>query len=420
MNIITIIVCIVIVLYLFCCRKIQNANELSTTVTTIGVIGTFVGIVYGLCNFDVNNINESIPQLLEGLKTAFLTSIFGMIIGIWIKIRSKYLARKNDEEKSELSQIEIMINTLKSISDNQIELSQKENEQLKNIEKALCGEGDTTLLTQIQKMRLVFAEKQDELILEFQAFTETMAENNSKALIDALTQVMKDFNTKINEQFGENFKQLNKAVENILVWQENYKEHVEFLVEQLDEGVELLSKSEKSIASIEDNFEKIVTQSDELKKIISLFSNEIETIKEISESAKNAFPIIEENITKLTKDFSEKVKLATDELVNISKNQKDSSDKQIQFISDASNTLNEDITKVLRTLNTQIDSLMKQNAERIAKQVSELDKALQEELTKSLNSLASQLGSLSSKFTQDYTPITKNLKELLQSFNGDN
>ena len=72
----------------------------------------------------------------------------------------------------------------------------------------------------------------------------------------------------------------------------------------------------------------------------------------------------------------------------------------------------------MQSMNSQIDSFMKQNADRIAKQVSELDKALEEELTKSLNSLASQLGSLSSKFAQDYTPITNKLKEIIQSFDG--
>ena len=88
------------------------------------------------------------------------------------------------------------------------------------------------------------------------------------------------------------------------------------------------------------------------------------------------------------------------------------------MISDTNKTLSENVNKILNSMNTQIDSFMKQNAERITKQVSELDKALQEELTKSLNSLASQLGSLSSKFAQDYTPITNNLKDILRALDG--
>jgi hypothetical protein len=53
-------------------------------------------------------------------------------------------------------------------------------------------------LTQLQKLRTDFSDKQDNLLLEFKNFAHTMADNNSKALIEALTQVMQDFNTKIN------------------------------------------------------------------------------------------------------------------------------------------------------------------------------------------------------------------------------
>src|SRR5437016_3793919 len=45
---------------------------------TIGILGTFIGIAVGLWNFDVNNIENSIPELLQGLKTAFFASIIGI------------------------------------------------------------------------------------------------------------------------------------------------------------------------------------------------------------------------------------------------------------------------------------------------------------------------------------------------------
>ena len=49
-----------------------------TLLTTLGVLGTFTGIFLGLLDFDVTNIDDSVPQLLSGLKIAFVTSIFGM------------------------------------------------------------------------------------------------------------------------------------------------------------------------------------------------------------------------------------------------------------------------------------------------------------------------------------------------------
>lgn len=416
-NTISIILSILILLSPYLLRKKQSVSNLSSLVVTFGILGTFIGIFLGLITFQVTDIYGSVPKLLEGLKIAFLTSIAGMIAGVLVKVFPAVYGIKI-EETSDDSAIESMIRILNEINANQIEISKRETEQLRKIERALCGEGDTTLLTQIQKLRTLISDKQDDLIKEFREFAKTMAENNSKALIDALTQVMRDFNTKINEQFGENFKQLNDAVGKILIWQENYKEQIELMIKQFEKSIEGIDKTEKSISNIQGEFSKIAKTGEDLKSLIKIFTYEIETIDAISKSAKNAFPIIEENIKKLTKDFSDRVNLATEELNNITMRQKDSSNQQVQLITETSKNLSDNVTKIMSNMNSQIDSFMKQNAERIAKQVSELDKALQEELTKSLNSLASQLGSLSNKFSQDYTPITNKLKEIIQSLDG--
>jgi hypothetical protein len=51
-----------------------------------GILGTFCGIYIGLQQFDVLDINGSIPSLLDGLKTAFITSIAGSIASILMKL----------------------------------------------------------------------------------------------------------------------------------------------------------------------------------------------------------------------------------------------------------------------------------------------------------------------------------------------
>ena len=69
-----------------------------TFMTSLGILGTFLGIVIGLIKFDTNNIDQSIPYLLEGLKTAFLTSIIGMIGTICFKI---FTLPKSDPDVAE-------------------------------------------------------------------------------------------------------------------------------------------------------------------------------------------------------------------------------------------------------------------------------------------------------------------------------
>ena len=78
------------IIYIFRLRNSKDSNSVNPYVydsipsvfTTLGVLGTFIGIFLGLMNFNVEKITESIPTLLGGLKTAFLTSIIGIILSL--------------------------------------------------------------------------------------------------------------------------------------------------------------------------------------------------------------------------------------------------------------------------------------------------------------------------------------------------
>jgi uncharacterized phage infection (PIP) family protein YhgE len=411
---------VIILLSPYLLRKRQTVSELSGLVTTFGIFGTFIGIFVGLINFEVTDIQGSVPKLLEGLKTAFLTSIAGMTAGILLKLFPGIYLIKVQDDTAEKASIETMVKLLYEITKNQKELSEKENDQLKNIEKALCGDGETTLLTQIQKLRTTISDKHDELIKEFREFAKNMAENNSKALIDALTQVMRDFNTKINEQFGENFKQLNEAVGKILVWQEQYKQQVEKMSEQFERTLQGVENCEKSLTSIKEDAEQFSKIAENLDELLTGLNEEREKISEnlkafseMATNAKNAFPIIHQEITKLTTDFSKKVEVATSEITQVVVKHKESLAQQGNMITETQKSVNTQLTKMITNLNEQIDKLMKDNTERIAKQVTELDKELGKELKKSLDSLGNQLASLSKRFVDDYTPLTDKLREVI-------
>lgn len=51
----------------------------AATLSTLGVLGTFFGITWGLMGFNADDLDSSIPILLGGLKTAFFTSLAGMV-----------------------------------------------------------------------------------------------------------------------------------------------------------------------------------------------------------------------------------------------------------------------------------------------------------------------------------------------------
>ena len=79
--------------YLYALRSLKNGIRQNyveyapSLVTSMGLFGTFFGIFIGLLQFDPKNIDGSIQQLLNGLQTAFVTSILGMAFAILFKIQ---------------------------------------------------------------------------------------------------------------------------------------------------------------------------------------------------------------------------------------------------------------------------------------------------------------------------------------------
>ena len=78
------------------------ADYFPTIISTLGVLFTFAGITIGLIHFDPNDLTKSIPELLSGLKTAFFTSLLGMIGSI---ILSSIINKLFDDKGSSDSEV---------------------------------------------------------------------------------------------------------------------------------------------------------------------------------------------------------------------------------------------------------------------------------------------------------------------------
>ena len=53
--------------------------------TSLGILGTFIGLVWGLKNFEPSSyetMTNSVSSLVAGIKVAFLTSIYGIAFAI--------------------------------------------------------------------------------------------------------------------------------------------------------------------------------------------------------------------------------------------------------------------------------------------------------------------------------------------------
>src|SRR5688500_9808896 len=62
-----------------------------TLLTTLGIFGCFFGVAIGLQDFDTKNIQGSVPELINGIKTAFWASVWGIGAALTLKVRSLLL-----------------------------------------------------------------------------------------------------------------------------------------------------------------------------------------------------------------------------------------------------------------------------------------------------------------------------------------
>jgi len=122
--ILTIILCSIIVIvflvFFFLIRKWENTLDdlilkhkriieyFPSIISTLGVLGTFFGITIGLIGFDTNDLNASIPKLLEGLKTAFFTSLLGMLGSIILSSKVNRLFDRSGASDSETAAARIV------------------------------------------------------------------------------------------------------------------------------------------------------------------------------------------------------------------------------------------------------------------------------------------------------------------------
>ena len=166
---------------------------------SLGIFGTFLGIFLGLINFDTSDINNSIPNLLEGLKTAFITSIFGMASSLFLK----YWYGRYDklDLKNETASSDDPIVLLRQISSGVSSMSSSINSIGTTLLRCFQSEEEFSFISQLKIIRTDMNDLKREVIKSLDDFGQKVAELGTKAMIDALREVIDQFNVHLNLLF---------------------------------------------------------------------------------------------------------------------------------------------------------------------------------------------------------------------------
>ncbi len=362
--------------------QIAFATMASTILPTVGILGTFFGIFYGLLDFNFNN-EESFSDLLEGLKVAFGSSVLGLggalLFRLW-----RDLEEINDEEEEitakhlqeELQAINAAIIGGNEEEDSLLGGLYKVREELHN---GFGGQQET--------LRQGFTEQKE----AFEKFADKVVSASVEQIINALKEVIEKFDGKIQDRLAESFDKLNEALQSLLKWQEGHKQQlqdinvalknfVETLEEVENKSIQAIQEAERSLQNIKESVEKISGSADMIGEIVETMHDETKVLygslsefSQIGEEARKALPIIQKYWTEIAANFDTKWR----EINETIRKTKSLVDEQNKVTAASIKNLKERITAMDAAMQKEVDGVLQRMGENllgITKQFEEVHK----------------------------------------------
>lgn len=454
------------------------AHYAPNLLTSLGILGTFIGIVIGLMHFDPADIDSSISLLLGGLETAFMTSLLGMAAAIIFKVVTTSFKFMQPREVSGVGPEEIGPEDIHAIL-------QAQSESLEKLRHAIASDEDGSLVSQLKLLRIDNRDIGDKLGLldtngkqqldvmtelhkhseqqskrfdrfavdleqQLQNFADMLSRSATEAVINALKEVIADFNKNLTDQFGENFKALDASVQKLVEWQENYRHQLEDMKAQYDHGVKAIIQTEQSVAhisekagAIPDTMEGLKTLLETTRHQLNELSNHLEAFKGMRDAAVEAVPTIREQVNSTVRDvsgaaqsasehykkllddsdayieahdsmlqeFLKKFQSTTQEGVeklreDLSNSAKDASEK----LMDGSAKINEELIEGARFLNTSFNSLNRSLIE-TSETVSSKSEQIAEQFDDALKDVNSHVRNMSETLTKESQTLSQTLAD---------
>ena len=410
-NIFLVILTLVLVFAILSSKRAKHGQLVQYTpnlLTSLGILGTFVGIVIGLLGFDTNDIDGSIGPLLAGLKTAFITSLAGMFMAIVFKILdgTGLIAPPTPAEEPDSATPEQVLGSM-----------MRQERALMKLTTAIAGDEETTLISQIRLMRSdqtdaqkalreeiqsqqkTFSEFQDRLWKQMETFAEMLSKSATEQVINALKEVIADFNKNLTEQFGDNFKRLDESVAKLVDWQENYRVQLEQMSEQYSEGVKAIDQTRELVGQIEADTKKIPETMDSLKSLLETTQHQLdelgrhlEAFKDMRDRAVEAVPQIKGQVDSIVEDISSAARESGDRLSAVTKEMHTS---LVTGMEDFQNN----VSRTNEGLTTASDALANKSGE------------ISEQLTVSVKEINEQMRDLVERMDEGAKSVSKTLSE---------
>lgn len=409
---------------------------------TLGIFCTALGITLGIWNFDTTNIQGSIPQLLDGLKLAFIATMAG-IVGLIIFQKWNAIIQKEIDESpnrpvkhtDELTAINALNQNIIDLKESlivtiEMNLTEKVEAKLLSLESEIVTlnktakesnksaiESATKLNTTTNNTRTEINEQlkllREEsktigkksndntkeiihamaknnvfIVKKFDEFSELMSKNNTEALVDVMKNVTEQFNKQMSELINrlvqENFAELNKSVQSMNEWQKENKDQIQKLTNNFQKTTELFDISSKTLSQVAINSKSLIDDNSKLVNLVETLEKVMISDKKFSEITNNLVTTID--TLKETTDSFEETTNKLNDWVRTERNFKDSADILIVKLEEFRD-LNSDVWKKYREEMASAVAIIRKTSLSLGEDLTNINNEFYERLNDTLNNL---------------------------------
>ncbi len=449
-------------------------NQISGTMTGLGILGTFIGLSIGLNSFNLSgtssDITNQIQPLMEGIKVAFHTSIVGIFYSIFFNLIYRRLLTKYHNEVntflttfhkcvipiSDNGTESTMIKYQKKIEallERQLEESVKRNIAESEQNKIWNGSLDNIYGALNRSNNLVghiseevsgsFTRVMNDVVVpeirKMGKIVEEFAKNTHKDQVEELSRLVNTFVQEMKKALGSSFEDLASIIKETNEWQKKSLDEMQNVLDKvnattvdlvtIDGLIEDAIKSvsdysaeiEKMQEAVNRNLESLNVQCDLNNDIIQSQTQELAEINKrqaalqygMSESIKQITECSEKT-TKYVADALEQVKSSAEEVTEtITSSTEEALENIRQKTEDTVASIETLSTEVMDKLNNQIED------------VNELDDQVMSDISDAADRLGSVVEDLDERmqeriketfitFDQQLTHIVSHLASVLQ------
>lgn len=274
----------------------RTIESLPSVISTLGVIGTFAGITIGLMDFETGNLMLSVQNLLGGLKTAFWTSLCGMVGSMLL--RSFVTNQRYDENEQGISDMQsAAIDICKSVhemSESVVRAMSATENQIKSLQDTQTAFSNQMLDLSRDICQSVACLKQDSASLKL------IAGNQQTQMSNLVTQ-----SSEANRNISEMLDTANNnysVQEDILAETKRYSEVLRGEVDSIETK---MTETNKLLTQKFDEFSTLLKKSNTealvevMKNVTAEFQKQMNAL--ISRLVKENFDQLNKSVEKLNK-----------------------------------------------------------------------------------------------------------------------